>query len=122
MQVRQSPQTVQNVVTYDVVVNVDNADLALKPGMTASVQIVTAEHRDVTRVSDQALAYHPLGTEAAPCRVWMLRAGRPAAVPLVCGLDDDSNTEVVHGLQPGDQVVVNEERDASHANVPLPRF
>ena len=58
-QVRQAPQTVQNVVTYDVVVSVDNTDLALKPGMTATTQIVIDQRDDVLRVPDQALRYMP---------------------------------------------------------------
>src|SRR5664279_6445750 len=59
IQVRQSPQTVQNVVTYDVVVSVDNADLALKPGMTAANRIITDQRSDVLRVPSQALRYAP---------------------------------------------------------------
>ena len=65
VQVRQSPQTVQNVVTYDVVVGVDNADLALKPGMTASTQIIIDQRSDVIRVPDQALRYTPSSVTAA---------------------------------------------------------
>ncbi len=52
-------RTVQNVVTYDVVVSVDNADLALKPGMTAATQIVIDQRNDVLRVPSQALRYAP---------------------------------------------------------------
>ena len=53
-QVRQAPNTVQNVVTYDVVVAVDNRDGALKPGMTATTRIVKAEHDGVLTVPEQA--------------------------------------------------------------------
>jgi HlyD family secretion protein len=135
-QVRQSPQTVQNVVTYDVVVSVDNADLTLKPGMTAANRIVIDERRDVLRVPSQALRYAPAGT-AGPAtrsgrgrpgateqtRVWVLRDGQPAAVPVVAGLDDDSFTEIVSGeLKPGDQVIVAEQRDAAKAALPRPRL
>jgi HlyD family secretion protein len=58
-QVRQSPQTVQNVVTYDVVVSVDNADLALKPGMTAASRIIIDEHDDMMRVPKAAMGLLP---------------------------------------------------------------
>ena len=94
----------QNVVTYyDVVVSVDNTDLALRPGMTASVQIVTAERPDVLRVADQALRYSPAGAEPAQGRVWLLRDGKPVAVPVTLGLDADSNSEIVQGdVQAGD--------------------
>ena len=61
VQVRLSPQTVQNVVTYDAVVSVDNSDLALMPGMTASTQIVIDQRKNVLRVPDQAFRYAPGG-------------------------------------------------------------
>ena len=59
VQVRQAPQTLQNVVTFDVVVGVANPDLALMPGMTATTKIVTAERDNAVRVPDQALRYLP---------------------------------------------------------------
>ena len=65
-QVRQSPQTVQNVVTYDVVVSVANPDLALRPGMTAAVQIVTAQRTNVLRVPDPAFRYRATATPDRP--------------------------------------------------------
>jgi HlyD family secretion protein len=58
-QVRNAPLTVQNVVTYDVVVSVDNRDLLLKPGMTANVTIATATRPDALRVSTSALRFRP---------------------------------------------------------------
>jgi HlyD family secretion protein len=131
VQVRQSPQTVQNVVTYDVVVGVDNTDLALKPGMTASTQIVIDQRSDVIRVPDQALRYVPGGVTANPApgapgqaRLWLLRDGRAIAVPVVLGLDDDSFTEVVSGdVKPGDQAIIGEQHgSASRTTLPLPRL
>ena len=58
-QVRNAPITVQNVVTYDVVVAVDNPKMELKPGMTATVAITTAERDDVLRLPLRALRFHP---------------------------------------------------------------
>jgi HlyD family secretion protein len=58
-QVRNAPQTVQNVVTYDAVVDVDNPDQKLKPGMTATVTFVYAEKDDVLRVPNAALRFRP---------------------------------------------------------------
>ncbi len=108
VQVRQAPQAVQNVVTYDVVLGVANPDLALKPGMTATASIVTAQRGDVLRVPDEALRFTPPG--AAPSRaprVWVLRDGAAVAVALRTGLDDDSHTEVIGGaLRAGDKVIV----------------
>jgi HlyD family secretion protein len=133
-QVRQSPQTVQNVVTYDVVIGVDNSDLALVPGMTASTQIVIDQRTDVLRVPDQALRYAPGGlsgtaTAGAPAsakqRVWVLRDGTPVAVPVVTGLDDGSFTEIVAGdFHPGDQVITAESgpQASESSSSPAPRF
>lgn len=58
-QIRNAPQTVQNVVTYDAVIDVDNSDLRLRPGMTATVTIVHAEKSDVVAVSNVALRFKP---------------------------------------------------------------
>ncbi len=60
-QVREGPITVQNVVTYDVVVDVKNDDLALFPGMTADAHIITAERKDVLRVPLPAVRFNPEG-------------------------------------------------------------
>ena len=128
-QVRQSPQTVQNVVTYDVVVSVDNDDLALKPGMTAANRIITAEHKDVLRVPSQALRYTPGGAADAraagtgQAKVFVLRDGNPAAVPVTPGLDDGGNTEIVAGdLKTGDLVIIAEQRNGSHQATTMPRL
>ena len=64
-QVREAPITVQNVVTYDVVVSVDNPDFALLPGMTANTRIITDERDDVLRVPLKALRFTPHGAEQA---------------------------------------------------------
>jgi len=122
-QVRQAPQTVQNVVTYDVVIGASNPELLLKPGMTATVRIVV-DHRDnVVRVPDQALRYTPGGLAARGAdtsahggptgestRVWVLRDGRPAAIPVVVGLDDDTYAEVLRGaVKAGDEIITSEQ-------------
>ena len=130
IQVRQSPQTVQNVVTYDVVIGAANADLALKPGMTASAQIITAQRAQVIRIPDQALRYRPAGAESMPAgvstqgRVWVLRDGQPIPVAVTTGLDDDTNTEILKGdLKPDDMVIVGEQRGtAAAASLPAPRI
>lgn len=128
-QMRQSPQTIQNVVTYDVVVSVDNSDHVLKPGMTAATQIITDERKDVMRVPSQALRYVPSGFRPSFGRdganaVWVLRDGRPVQVPVSTGLDDDTHAEILIGdLKEGDQIVVNERHDnGKSATLPRPRF
>jgi HlyD family secretion protein len=59
VQVRNAPITVQNVVTYDTVIGVNNADLKLKPGMTANVSIIIAEHNEILKIPNSALRYRP---------------------------------------------------------------
>ena len=124
-QIRQAPQTVQNVVTYDVVVSARNPDVALKPGMTATVRLITEKRTNVTRVPDQALRYTPGGLAATSGgeelkpvgdgngtsgSVWVLREDQPVRVPVLMGLDDDSNAEILSGdIRPGDQVIVSEQ-------------
>lgn len=65
MQVRNSPVTVQNVVTYDTVVEVNNADLKLKPGMTANVSVVIARRDNAVKLPNAALRFRPPETAAA---------------------------------------------------------
>ncbi len=62
--VRLGAQTIQNVVTYTGVIRVDNADMALLPGMTANLQVVTEDRRDVLRIANAALRFRPAGTAA----------------------------------------------------------
>lgn len=132
IQVRQAPQTVQNVVTYDVVVGAPNPDLALKPGMTASVRVVTRRVDDVLRVPDQALRYRPTQAHAggAPsdveggarnrgAQVWVPGEGGPRRVPVTVGLDDDTYAEITGGdLRAGAAVIVSESGAASGTGRP----
>ena len=114
-QVRQSPQTIQNVVTYDVVVAADNPQLLLKPGMTADVRIVTEDLPDALRVPVEALRYWPESVpkptqdRTAGQDVWTLRDGRPIAVPVVAGATDDAYAQIKSGaLRVGEPVIVGE--------------
>ena len=127
-QIRRGPITVQNVVTYDVVVDVGNEDQALYPGMTADAHIITAEHDDVLRVPLPATRFAPEGVVrraregadrpaagprrpgagGAPARLWLLVNGKLQQVRVRTGLDDGTLVEVSGpGLKAGDEVVVN---------------
>jgi HlyD family secretion protein len=124
-QVRQAPQTVQNVVTYDVVATVPNAQLLLKPGMTATVRVITADRDKVLRVPDQALRYVPGGlsperlqSEAPGAQIWVLRDGILNRIAVKTGLDDDAYTEIVSGdIREGDNVIVSERASAGSKRV-----
>ena len=123
-QVRQAPITVQNVVTYDVVVSVENPELLLKPGMTANVNLVTASRANVVRVPIDALRFAPPGQPPADSaalngaagrqtRVWVDKNRKVSPVTITTGLSDGSWIEVAEGdVQPGDRVVTDEVRSA----------
>jgi HlyD family secretion protein len=122
-QVRNSPVSIQNVVTYDVMIDVDNRELKLKPGMTANVSIVTATKDHVLRVPNTALRFKPPGvpTEKKKSAVWTLDAqGRPRAVPIGAGATGASFTEIKEGdLREGDAVIVGlEATEAGQKELP----
>lgn len=138
-QVRNAPQTLQNVVTYDVVITVENADLALKPGMTANVSIVSARREDVLKVPLLALRFQPPDealpsatglddADEAEARLWLAR-GQAALEPvrIRAGIADEIDVEVAvvldGTLHAGDRVAVGVRRDAADGSNPtLPGF
>jgi HlyD family secretion protein len=119
IQVRQAPITVQNVVTYDVVLSVSNPELLLKPGMTANTRIITAEHEDVLKVPLQALRFSPNGAgkddnlahrhDDHTASLWVLKGKALRQIQVVRGVDDGTSVEILSGgLKAGDQVVIDE--------------
>ena len=134
VQIRKAPITVQNVVTYDVVIGVDNPDLALLPGMTATVTITTAKRDTALRLPIRALSFKPRGKpavdpEAAPARqgpqtVWVVKNGGAAQeVRVKTGIQNDRYAELVSGdLHAGDQVAVALRSGTSDRAEPPPSF
>lgn len=125
-QVRNAPQTVQNVITYDAVVDVDNPDLELRPGMTANVTFVHDHRTEALRVPNAALRFRPSPEVLAAMgrpedggrrrdegpsdrrTVYVLRGNRPTAVEIRIGITDGSTTEVLEGgLRERDRVVTD---------------
>lgn len=135
-QVRSAPVVNQNVVTYVVVVNVDNSELQLKPGMTANVSVVVAKKDDVVKLPLAALRFKPKGgDEQAPAKgetaspsasmgkgggqpgdkkgggqtVYLLKEGKPAAVSVKTGIAGSGSVELLEGsLQEGDEVIIEQ--------------
>lgn len=108
-QVRISPTTVSNVVTYSVIVGVDNKDLKLKPGMTANVSIITAKHENVLCVPNFALKFtpNPEGPKYEKQGIWVLIKHHLERIEIATGLSDDSYTEVISPyIKEGDTVIV----------------
>jgi HlyD family secretion protein len=122
--IRKAPIITQNVVTYDVVITVDNSDLKLFPGMTANVTILASKIDDTLKVPNSVLRFRPspavvkqtgLPTVAADKQqVYVLAGGKLQAVPAKFGLSDGKYTSVSSNqLQPGAQVVVRATASAS---------
>jgi len=134
-EIRNAPLTVQNVVTYDVVIQVDNKDLKLKPGMTANVTILVAHREGVLKIPNAALRFRPEfakregawskkkeesplagrtslteANQGKPSRVWVLSPeGKPFLISVVLGITDGSFSEVVSGdLKEGMELIVEE--------------
>jgi HlyD family secretion protein len=130
-QVRNAATTVQNVVTYDAVLDVDNPALKLKPGMTANVSLVYARKDNALRVPNAAIRFQPdvallhgLGITPPPPNetltrkcLWTLHEGRPVAVQVDAGISDGTLTEVAGGdLHDGDTLITD------MSEVPKKRF
>jgi len=138
-QVRNAASTVQNVVTYDVVIAVKNPDLKLKPGMTATLSIIVAHKDDTLKIPNAALRFRMADNQATPTpppatplpngkpavsaiktkrrerNVYVVPpgGGKPAAVPIKLGINDGISTEVTDGLKEGDPVVIGVDNPAS---------
>ncbi|CAH2032644.1 efflux RND transporter periplasmic adaptor subunit [Trichlorobacter ammonificans] len=130
-QIRSAPVTVQNVVTYIVVITVDNRDLLLKPGMTANVSIETGRSDGVLKVPAAALRFKPrsdkegktnggtrptnrekgapLKSGAPKQQVYVLKEGTPQPVAVQTGLSDARFVEITEGtLQEGDELIIEQ--------------
>ena len=132
-EIRNAPTTVQNVVTYAVIVKVDNPDLKLKPGMTANVSIIIDDKKDVLCIPNSALRVKIQDKEitaAAPkgTGVWLLENKKPKRVPLSIGISDNQFTEVLSGnISESSTVIVevndnNQKTNAQKNRPPGPRF
>ncbi len=101
-QVRNAPITVQNVVTYDVVIRVDNTDLKLKPGMTANTSVITNKKENILKIPNAALRFKTSEkTEDKTARrglaVWIADNNKPKRIPIQTGISDGSHTELISG-------------------------
>lgn len=107
-QVRISPTTVSNVVTYVVIVDVHNEDLKLIPGMTANVSIITDKREDVLCVPNVALKFTPetSGQKYKNQGIWILQKNKPVRIDIEQGASDDTRFEVISDkIKEGDLVL-----------------
>lgn len=132
-EVRNSPTTVQNVVTYEVIVRVHNPEMKLRPGMTANVSIIIDSKQGVLRIPSAALRFRmpeTAGKKDAPGgkrqQVWILDQEKPIKVPVQAGISDGSYTEVLSGtLRPGQEVIIeaiDPSRKKDNPGAATPRF
>lgn len=132
-EVRNAPTTVSNVVTYDVIIKVDNPDLKLKPGMTANVTITIETRPNVLRVPNAALRFKPEEVKAGVKkgkafgppekkgpRVWILEKNTPKPVFISTGITDGNYTEVVAGALTDGQEVITDNLNAKKAGSTSP--
>lgn len=114
-QVRQEATTTNNVVTYEVVISAPNADLKLKPGLTANVTIYTAERKGVLSVPSKALRFTPqketvgkmkiVDVANAKNKVWTIDGNSIVAHKVNIGMTDGTNTQIVGGIAEGTKVI-----------------
>ena len=116
-EIRNAPIVVQNVVTYNVVVKVDNRELKLKPGMTANVSVIVSEKKGVLKIPNAALRFRPsdmLNKDTSKDKsrergsgVWVVEGGKPKRIKVVTGISDGIFTELVSGdVIDGQEVIV----------------
>ena len=118
LQIRKSPEVVQNVVTYTTIVSAPNPDLLLLPGMTAQLRIVVSDTRGILKIPSQALRFRPndaspptdhqSANQATSATVWLVgNDGRPKPVTVRPGVTDDNSAELLEGaLAENQQVIV----------------
>lgn len=132
-EVRFAPETIDGVVTYKAVLSIDNSDMLLRPGMTATADITVADVRDALVVPNAALRYAPprspddgaddarsglLGmlmpdapeeqAQGDARTIWVMREGAPVEVDVLAGDSDGSVTEILQGdLTEGDAVITD---------------
>ncbi len=128
-EVRNAPQTAQNVVTYDVVLDVANPDLSLRPGMTANVLVLIVHKTQVLTVSNEALRFRPARATSVPgarvvaaapvegTAVWVPGPGGPERVVVTLGVSDGAQTEVLSGLEAGRAVITDAPKVKGAASV-----
>ncbi|MBI2382781.1 MAG: efflux RND transporter periplasmic adaptor subunit [Gammaproteobacteria bacterium] len=134
-QIRNDPQINQNVVTYDAVLNVDNSDLRLKPGMTANVNFIYHQRQNVLLVPNAAFRFRPpeaieKTAATAPGKgpqfrraLWVLKGGRPEAIVVETGITDGARTEIASdALQEGDELILDVAGEPAKASRPLRMF
>ncbi|MCI5875339.1 MAG: efflux RND transporter periplasmic adaptor subunit [Prevotellaceae bacterium] len=124
-QVRQEATTTNNVVTYEVVISAPNADMKLKPGLTANVTIFTSELDGVLSIPSKALRYSPeketVGKrKIVDCngknKVWTLEGNQVMAHAVKIGMTDGTHTQILGGIAAGKQIITGIKMNTDEAD------
>lgn len=115
-EVRIAPTTVSNVVTYTVIVDVDNKDQKMIPGMTANASIITNKSENVICVPTDALKFTPKeitgGKKYKEQGLWILRNNKPTRISIETGAKDSDRTEIISKeLKENDRVIISKKGD-----------
>ncbi len=124
VQVRNEAVTTSNVVSYTVVIEIDNSDMKLKPGMTANVEIITADIKDALLVPNQALRFYMNDGDNAKRYsdrgIWVIRDGKPQRISIKLGVSDDANTQIITDeIKDGDIVIISRAGGFDKAKNPM---
>ena len=130
-QVRNQAITTSNVVTYEVIIEIDNSAQKLKPGMTANVDIITAKKDDALLASNKALRFYMEDENGQKQRytdkgIWVLENNQPRRISIKTGISDDDRTEVISdNLREGMDIILekvsSKDKDARAMRMRMPR-
>ena len=130
-QVRNQAITTSNVVTYEVIIEIDNSAQKLKPGMTANVDIITAQKDDALLASNKALRFYMEDENGQKQRytdkgIWVLENNQPRRISIKTGISDDDRTEVISdNLREGMDIILekvsSKDKDARAMRMRMPR-
>lgn len=131
-EIRNAPITVQNVVTYDVVVKVDNPELKLKPGMTANVSIIVSSKSNVLKIANAALRFKPSDKQTKNEKmekgsgIWIFENKQLKRIAITTGISDGAYTELLSGeIREGEELIVDtivKPKNQSQQSAPRMRF
>jgi len=147
-EVRLEPTVTNNVVTYTIIFSAPNPDFKLMPGLTADIEIYVQERNDVLVVPSKALRFTPnqkllfsyMGSNSRPEKpengnmpemptmgsetpdagnvIWIKKDSVIQPVPVKTGMDDDINVEILAGINPGDEVILDMEETGKNSKTP----
>ncbi|MBR1617402.1 efflux RND transporter periplasmic adaptor subunit [bacterium] len=112
-QVRLASTTTNNVVTYTVIISVDNEEGIIIPGMSANVSIIVAQAKDALCADNKAFKYSPSDNSQKYEKqgIWILEKGKPKRIEIKSGIYDDNKTQIISNeIKEGDKVIISDNK------------